>query len=63
MVAPSIRDPETAILGATELFVGLMFLGLFLFSLRYFLSTFPVIQLWQPQPDPEAVEMETLVGS
>jgi hypothetical protein len=63
MVAPSIRDPETAILGATELFVGLMFLGLFLFSLRYFLSNFPVIQLWQPQPDPEAVEMETLVGS
>jgi hypothetical protein len=60
MVAPSIRHPETAILGATEFLVGAMFLGIFLYSLRWFLSTFPVIQLWQPGSDPEAVEMETL---
>ena len=58
MVAPSIRNSETGILGYTEFTVGLFFLGLFLFSLQWFLRTFPVIQLWQPTADPEALEME-----
>lgn len=60
MVAPSVRHPETTTLGATEFLVGVMFLGIFLYSLRWFLSTFPVIQLWQPGADPEAVDMEKL---
>jgi hypothetical protein len=58
MVAPSIRSPETATLGVTELLVALMFLGLFLYTIRWFLSTFPVIQVWQPMVDPETFEVE-----
>ena len=58
MVAPSIRSPETATLGVTELLVALMFLGLFLYTIRWFLSTFPVIQVWQPMVDPETFEGE-----
>ena len=58
MVAPSIRSPETATLGVTELLVALMYLGLFLYVVRWFLSTFPVIQVWQPMVDPETFEVE-----
>jgi hypothetical protein len=58
MVAPSIRSPDTATLGVTELLVALMFLGLFLYAVRWFLSTFPVIQVWQPMVDPETFEVE-----
>ena len=58
MVAPSIRSSETATLGVTELLVALMYLGLFLYVVRWFLSTFPVIQVWQPMVDPETFEVE-----
>jgi hypothetical protein len=59
MVAPSIRSPETPTLGGTELIVGLMFFGIFLYAVRWFLSTFPIIQVWQPMVDPETFEAET----
>jgi hypothetical protein len=58
MVAPSIRSPDTPTLGATELLVALMFLGIFLYAVRWFLSTFPLIQVWQPMVDPETFEVE-----
>jgi hypothetical protein len=58
MVAPSIRSPDTPTLGVTELLVALMFLGIFLYSVRWFLSTFPLIQVWQPMEDPETFEAE-----
>jgi hypothetical protein len=58
MVAPSIRNPDTPTLGATELLVALMFLGIFLYAVRWFLSTFPLIQVWQPMVDPETFEVE-----
>jgi hypothetical protein len=58
MVAPSIRSHDTATLGATELLVALMFLGIFLYAVRWFLSTFPLIQVWQPMVDPETFEAE-----
>ena len=58
MVAPSIRDHDTPTIGATECLVTLMFLGLFLYAVRWFLSTFPVIQVWQPMVDPETFEVE-----
>jgi hypothetical protein len=58
MVAPSIRDHDTPTLGATEAFVALMFLGIFLYAIRWFLSTFPLIQVWQPMVDPETFEVE-----
>ena len=63
MVAPSIRDPETPTLGATEFLVALMFLGIFLYSIRWFLSTFPLIQVWQPMVDPETFEAEVAVSA
>ncbi len=60
MVAPSIRDHGTPPIGATEFLIALMFLGLFLYAVRWFLSTFPVIQVWQPMVDPETLEVEVL---
>jgi len=35
-----------------------MFLGLFLTAVRWFLATFPAVQVWQPQVDPEPLEAE-----
>ena len=58
MVAPSIRSHDTPTLGVTELLVALMFLGIFLYAVRWFLSTFPLIQVWQPMVDPETFEVE-----
>ena len=58
MVAPSIRSQDTPTLGVTELLVALMFLGIFLYAIRWFLSTFPLIQVWQPMVDPETFEVE-----
>ena len=58
MVAPSIRSPDTPTLGITELLVALMFLGVFLYAVRWFLTTFPLIQVWQPMVDPETFEVE-----
>ena len=62
MVAPAIRDHDTPTLGAPEFLVALMFLGLFLYAVRWFLSTFPVVQVWQPMVDPETFEVETAEG-
>lgn len=58
MVAPSLRDADTPIIGMTEFLIALMFLGLFLYAVRWFLSTFPVVQIWQPMVDPETLEAE-----
>ena len=60
MVAPSIRDHETGILGLTEFSLFVLFLGIFLLSVQGFFRSFPVIQLWQPKADSEALEMESL---
>ena len=38
--------------------IGLMFLGLFLLAVRWFLATFPLVQRWQPPVDPEPMEAE-----
>ena len=38
--------------------IGLFFLGLFLASIRWFLTTFPVVQIWQPMIEPESLEAE-----
>jgi hypothetical protein len=58
MVAPSIRDRDTPIFGVQELLIGLMFLGLFVLAVRWFLSTFPIVQLWKPMEQPEMFEAE-----
>ena len=59
MVVPSIHDgyPTITLLEPTA---GFFFLGLFLWSIRWFLSTFPAIQIWQPMVDPESLEAETM---
>ncbi|MCH7562238.1 MAG: hypothetical protein IH968_00320 [Gemmatimonadetes bacterium] len=60
MVTPSLYQDGPAVTIWWPL-IGLMFLGLFIGSLRWFYATFPVIQIWQPRPDAEMVEAE-LVG-
>jgi hypothetical protein len=57
MVVPSIHDGGPA-LTLMEPAIGLLFLGPFLWSIRWFLATFPAIQLWQPMVEPEALEAE-----
>ena len=53
MVAPSIRDHDTPTFGINEPLIALMFLGLFLYAVRWFLTTFPVLQIWQHPDQPE----------
>ncbi|MEX2527000.1 MAG: hypothetical protein WEA09_05120 [Gemmatimonadota bacterium] len=58
LVVPSLR-PEGPVMGLAEPLIALFFLGLFLGSLRWFFTTFPVIQVWQPMADAELMEAET----
>jgi hypothetical protein len=62
LVAPSLHEPGTATITLWEPLVGLGFLGLFSAAVRWFLVTFPLIQVWQPKPDPEMTEAELPVG-
>jgi len=57
MVVPSIHE-SGPIITVWEPLIGFLFLGLFLSSVRWFLATFPAIQLWQPMVEPESVEAE-----
>jgi hypothetical protein len=57
MVVPSIHDGHPTIT-MLEPAIGLLFLGLLLGSVRWFLSTFPAVQIWQPMVDPESMEAE-----
>jgi len=58
MVAPSLHHEGDPIFTIWQPLIGLMFLGLYLGSVRWFLSTFPVMQVWQPMQDPESLEAE-----
>jgi len=57
MVVPSIHDGGATIT-VLEPISALFFLGLFLASIRWFLSTFPAVQVWQPMVEPESLEAE-----
>jgi hypothetical protein len=57
MVVPSIHDGNPTI-SLTEPAIGLLFMGLLVGSVRWFLVTFPAIQLWQPMVEPELLEAE-----
>ncbi len=57
MVVPSIHDGNPT-MTVSEPAIGLLFLGLFLWSVRWFLSTFPAVQVWQPMSEPESLEAE-----
>jgi hypothetical protein len=58
MVAPSLWHEGEPIYSVWQPLIGLFFLGLYLGSVRWFLSTFPAVQIWQPMVDPETVEAE-----
>jgi len=60
MVVPSIDDGNP-LMTVFEPAIGLLFLGLFLWSVRWFLVTFPAIQIWQPMSEPESLEAEVPV--
>lgn len=60
MVVPSIHDGDPTIT-LLEPAIGLLFLGLFLWSVRWFLSTFPAVQIWQPMVEPESFEAEVVM--
>lgn len=57
LVVPSLR-PDGPTLSWMEPAIGLMFLGIFYFAVRWALATFPTIQMWQPPVEPEMVDVE-----
>ena len=59
MVAPSLWH-EGPIFTIWQPLIGMMFLGLWIWAVRWFLSTFPAVQLWQPMVDAETVQVETV---
>ena len=58
LVAPSLHVAGAPTITIWEPLIALGFLGLFWGVAHWFLSTFPMIQLWQPRPDPEMLEAE-----
>jgi Ni/Fe-hydrogenase subunit HybB-like protein len=58
-IAPSLHESGTPTFTFWELLIGIGFLGIFAASVRWFLATFPVIQIWQPPQEPERLEAET----
>jgi len=58
MVAPSVRPEGDPVISLWEPLVTLLFLGPFLGSVRWALTTFPVVQRWQPMVEPEMLEAE-----
>ena len=58
LVAPSLHHEGDPIFTIWQPLIGLMFLGLWMGSVRWFLSTFPAMQVWQPMVDPETYEAE-----
>ena len=62
ILAPSLHHEGDPIFTIWQPLIGLMFLGLYLGAVRWFLTTFPAMQLWQPMVDPETLEAEIPVG-
>lgn len=60
MLAPSLWHEGDPIFTIWQPLIGCMFLGLYLGAVRWFLSTFPAMQIWQPMVDPETVEAELI---
>jgi hypothetical protein len=58
MVAPSLHTEGEPIFSVWHPLIACMFLGLYIGAVRWFLQTFPAIQIWQPMVDPETVEVE-----
>ena len=58
LIFPSLHHEGDPVFSLATPLIGLGFLGLFLIAVRWFLSTFPAIQVWQPPVDPEPLEAE-----
>ena len=58
LIFPSLHHEGDPAFSVSTPLIGLMFLGLFLGAVRWFLATFPAVQVWQPQVDPEPLEAE-----
>jgi hypothetical protein len=54
LVAPSLHHDGDSVFPLWYPLIACLFAGLMLGSVRWFLATFPVIQVWQP---PEPMEM------
>lgn len=63
LVYPSLYPgAEQAPLSWPEAGVGVLFAGLFVASLTWFATAFPILQTWQPAADPEVFERDRVVG-
>ncbi len=58
LLAPSVHHAGEMVFPWWQPLVALMFLGPFIGSVRWFLSTFPVMQVWQPPVPEEMIEIE-----
>lgn len=58
LVFPSLHHEGDPVFSHWTPLIGIGFLGLFAWAVRWFLATFPVIQVWQPPVDPEPLEAE-----
>ncbi len=58
LVFPSLHHDGDPVFSVATPLIGLLFMGLFLAAVRWFLDTFPAVQLWQPPVDPEPLEAE-----
>ncbi|MGE0159639.1 MAG: hypothetical protein AB7T31_09510 [Gemmatimonadales bacterium] len=58
MIAPSLHVEGEPIFTVWHPLIACMFLGLYIGAVRWFLQTFPAMQIWQPMVDPETVEVE-----
>ena len=58
LIAPSLHYEGDPIFTMWQPLIGLMFLGTWLLAIRWFLSTVPAVQMWQPMGDPESLEAE-----
>ena len=58
LIFPSLHHEGDPVFSVATPLIGLMFLGLFLMAVRWFLATFPAVQMWQPEVDPEPMEAE-----
>ncbi|TVP54936.1 MAG: hypothetical protein EA351_12165 [Gemmatimonadales bacterium] len=58
LIAPSLHEAGTPTITLWEPLIGLGFLGIFALTIRWFLATFPTIQLWQPPQEPEMLDRE-----
>ena len=62
MLAPSLHHEGDPIFTIWQPLIGCMFLGLYLGAVRWFLTTFPAVQVWQPMVDAETLEAEVPVS-